>query len=330
MTPAYSISIVISSYNRDGKVGQTLSRLYKADLSRCERVEVIVIDDGSPKPVSEVLDQIGSPPEKMDVRLIRQENSGIGATRNRGFLEANSQYVLFLDDDILVEPSVINDFVAAQNEHPGSVMFGSYPFITHETESLHQFARELYGYDRITDEPKFERVDAITSGLLCVDKSKLGGLDGFYKNDLSIPAAEEHEIIFRFHTLGIPIYNALHISATHNHHLELSWLVAQQFKYGRATAEAITKYPEIIQLDKLASMISTVDSIGKAGLKNKLKALIASQAGRRLLYLYASFLNKISPRRPRNRTVGLLASAYFWAGYREGLINFQLGREKDL
>lgn len=323
MTREYDITVTVSSFNRDDKVGETLERLFESDLSRFAKIEVIVVDDGSPRPVADVVEKIGTPPAKIDLRLIRQENSGIGATRNRGFREARADLVLFLDDDILIKPSTLNEFVEAHREHPGAVIFGNYPFVSHDSESLHQFARELYGYDRLTDTPKYERVNAITSGLLCVDKSKLGAMDGFYRDDLSVPAAEEHEIIFRFDALGVPIFNALHISAIHNHHLELPWLVEQQFKYGRATAEAIVKYPEITKLEKFADMISTLDSVGRGGIRNKVKAAAASDAGRRALLAYARMMERLLPGQRRNRTYGLLASAYFWSGYRSGLKSFQ-------
>ena len=318
MTPNYDMSIAISSFNRDDKVGQTLETLFRSDLSRFERVEVIVVDDGSPRPVADVLERVGTPPEKMDLRLVRHENSGIGATRNRGFREAKAGLVLFLDDDILVKPTTLNEFVDAHREHPGGVIFGSYPFISHESESLHRFARELYGYDRITAEPAYERVDAITSGLLCVDKSKLGEMKSFYRDDMTIPAAEEHEIIYRFHKLGVPIFNALHITAMHNHHLGLNWLVEQQYKYGLGTAEAFLKYPEIVSMKRFAGMSRTLRSIGNGGGQERIKAIFASSGGRKFLRSYSLFLEKLMPRKEKNRLFGLLASAYFWAGYADG------------
>ena len=316
------MTIAISSFNRDDKVGETLTKLYECDLTRFERVEVIVVDDGSPRPVADVVGRVGEPPEKMDVRVIRQDNAGIGATRNRGFREAQAELLLFLDDDILLKPSTLNDFVDAHREHPGAVIFGNYPFVSHESESLRQFAAGLYGYDKLTNEPAYERVNAITSGLLCVDKSKLGDMDDFYRDDLSVPAAEEYEVIYRFDKLGIPIFNALHISAIHNHHLELPWLVEQQFKYGRGTAEAIIKYPEITKLKKFAVLRSTLEGVGGHGLRNKVKAAAASPIGRKVLELYSRAAQRLRPARERNRIYGLLASAYYWAGYHEGLRTF--------
>ncbi len=55
MNKDFDISIVISSYNRDDKVLQTVQRLFESDLSEFNKVEVIVVDDGSPSPVDKLL-----------------------------------------------------------------------------------------------------------------------------------------------------------------------------------------------------------------------------------------------------------------------------------
>lgn len=322
MNKNYDLSITISSYNRDDKVLQTVRRLFESDFTGFQNIELIVVDDGSPRPVKDALAKLEEIPSVIELRLIRQDNAGIGATRNRGFREAQSDLVLFLDDDILLKPATLREIAEAHRHAPGAVVFGNYPFITHETESLHQFARHLYGYDAITGEASFEKVNAITSGLLWVDKAQLREIGDFYRDDLSIPAAEEYEIIARFHKLGIPIFRAAHICAIHNHHLKLDWLVEQQYKYGMGTAEAFAKYADITSLESFAELKRKMDGLGKTGAKNLVKVALASGFGRKLLLFYARKTEKLFQNRNRNFIFGMLASAYFWAGYREGLKRF--------
>jgi glycosyltransferase involved in cell wall biosynthesis len=322
MNKNYDLTITVSSYNRDDKVLETVRRLFESDFTGFQKIELIVVDDGSPRSVEAALARLEKIPEVIDLRIITQENAGIGATRNRGFREARAKLVLFLDDDILLNPSTLREIVEAHRTGPGAVIFGNYPFISHETEALHQFARGLYGYDAMTDEPDFEKVDAITSGLLWVDKTRLGEIENFYRDDLSIPAAEEYEIIARFHKMGIPIFRARHICAIHNHHLELKWLVQQQFKYGMGTAEAFAKYADITDLKSFAELKTKMDGLGKTGLKNIAKLALASRAGRESLLFYALRTEKLFRNKNRNFIFGMLASAYFWAGYREGLKRF--------
>lgn len=322
MNSEFDLTITISSFNRDDKVGETLRQLFESDTEGIGRIELLVIDDGSPRPVAAVIDRIGAVPPAFDLRLIEQENSGIGATRNRGYREARSELVLFLDDDILVKKDTIKAMLNAIAESGAAVMFGSYPFASHSSESLRRFAVELYGYDRLSETAKFEKVDAITSGLLLVDRSKLPDRENFYRNDLTIPAAEEHEVIFRFSRLGISILAAEHIFATHNHHLELTWLVGQQYKYGQATAEVFAKVPEITKMERFAELRSKLDFAKGGGIKRAAKSVMASRPGRKALLLVARLFEKLFPNGNHNRLFGLTASAYFWSGYKDGARKF--------
>lgn len=315
MPDKFDLTIVVSSFNRNDAIEQTITKLFECDMTSFQAIELLIIDDGSPLPVANVLNRIGSAPEKMDLRLIRQENAGIGATRNRGFREAKADLVLFLDDDILIKPNTLNEFAAAHKFHRGGIIFGSYPFIHHETVALHKFASHFYGYDLITSEPTYEKVNAITSGLLCVDKTKLHGTEKLYRDDLTIPAAEEHEIIYRFDKLGIPIVHARHISATHNHDLDISWIASQQFKYGEATAEAFEKVPGLVEMERFARLKGSLMALNSGGIKGFSKRLLASVPGRRILMMICRIMSKVLPEGDHGTLFGYLTTAYFWAGY---------------
>lgn len=312
MTSTPDLSVVVSSFNRDGKVGETLKNLYTSDVSGISAIEVLVIDDGSPMPVRDVIALIGDEPEPFDLKLIEQKNSGIGSTRNRGYREASSDLVLFLDDDILVESGTLRAMIEGLSECGGPVMFGGYPFRSHSSGSLRKFASQLYGYGVISDEPHFEKVNAITSGLLLVDRSLMPDRENFYRNDLSIPAAEEHEVIERFHREGISIYNALHISATHNHHLELNWLASQQYKYGLATAEAFAKVRELTEMPRYAELRGKLAFHGISGF---VKRGFSSKAGRWVVLRLAQFAETLFPSGDNDRVFGLAATVNFWGGY---------------
>ena len=199
------------------------------------------------------------------------------------------------------------------------MVFGNYPFISHASSSLKKFAEHLYGYDAISEKENYQQVNAITSGLLAVNKEKMPDKNQFYKDNLSVPAAEEYEIIARFHRQGIPIYMATHIHAIHNHHLELQWLVQQQYKYGLGTAEAFLKFPEITGMDKFAALKKNLD--GESG-RRTIKKILSSGPSRWFLLFYLRITGYIFRNSNRNRIIGLLTTAYFWAGYRDGIKRF--------
>jgi glycosyltransferase involved in cell wall biosynthesis len=85
-------SVIIPVYNRAHILGVAL----RSVLAQSEQdFEIIVVDDGSYDNPRQVADDIGDP----RIRVIRQENRGGGAARNRGIDEARGRFIAFLDSD---------------------------------------------------------------------------------------------------------------------------------------------------------------------------------------------------------------------------------------
>jgi len=85
------ISVIIPAYNASNLVvraiDSVLEQTYKAH-------EIIIIDDGSTDDTELKLIKYGD-----SIRYIKQSNSGVSASRNRGIFEATGDWVAFLDAD---------------------------------------------------------------------------------------------------------------------------------------------------------------------------------------------------------------------------------------
>lgn len=95
-----SLSIVIPSYNEEGRLPKTLDRILEW---LCEQhfkfQEVIVVDDGSSDGTAGVADQYSKPPSP--VRLLRNPgNRGKGYAVRHGMLDASGDWVLYTDADL--------------------------------------------------------------------------------------------------------------------------------------------------------------------------------------------------------------------------------------
>lgn len=86
------VSVVIPVHNRPGAVRRAaLSAL----AQRGVRLEVIVVDDGSTDATPELLRHV----RNSRLKVIRQENRGVSAARNRGLEEAQGDILALLDSD---------------------------------------------------------------------------------------------------------------------------------------------------------------------------------------------------------------------------------------
>lgn len=90
-----TITIIIPTYNMAAYLGTCLSSLI---IERLERVEVIVINDGSKDNSAEVAQEfIDKYPETF--KIINKQNENYGSCINRGLAEAQGKYIKVLDSD---------------------------------------------------------------------------------------------------------------------------------------------------------------------------------------------------------------------------------------
>lgn len=114
------LSVVIPSYNRPPLVRRLVGQLGRQTLARSE-YEVIVVDDGSEVPLTrEALD---APPE-LNVRVLRQENGGAATARHTGALSATAATLVFVDDDMQVEPDFLEHHAAHHTDGRRRVVIG--------------------------------------------------------------------------------------------------------------------------------------------------------------------------------------------------------------
>lgn len=96
------LSIIIPSYNVENYISKCLKSVFdQID----ERVEVILVDDGSTDATLHVvLSDFSSYIRAGQLNISIQSNSGPGASRNKGLEKCNGKYITFLDsDDFLID-----------------------------------------------------------------------------------------------------------------------------------------------------------------------------------------------------------------------------------
>jgi glycosyltransferase involved in cell wall biosynthesis len=120
ITPSTEISVIIPTFNRADALRRCLEALGSQTLPAAE-FEVVVVVDGSTDGTAGML-SIFEP--SFPLRVHEQENAGPGAARNAGAGLALGRYALFIDDDIVAAPELVETHLRCQSEHPRTVGIG--------------------------------------------------------------------------------------------------------------------------------------------------------------------------------------------------------------
>jgi len=110
------VSIIIPAYNSANVLGEAIESL---NCQNWNDYEIIVVNDGSTDNTQECIQPYI---ERGQVIYVEQSNQGPGAARNRGFFEANGNYVAFLDADDTLAPSSIGQRVDFLDRYPRTVL----------------------------------------------------------------------------------------------------------------------------------------------------------------------------------------------------------------
>src|SRR3954447_12678138 len=110
------LSVVIPSYNRRAALARCLAAL-AVQTAEPSAFEVVVVLDGSTDGSDALLAGL-DPPHAL--RFETQPNRGVAAARNRGIALAAAPLVLFLDDDIVAGPGLVEGHLRAHEA--GDVM----------------------------------------------------------------------------------------------------------------------------------------------------------------------------------------------------------------
>jgi glycosyltransferase involved in cell wall biosynthesis len=113
---AVAVSVIIPLHNSGRFVAETVASVLAQ--SRGD-FEVVLVDDGSTDDTREVAARLLEADGGRRLRLLRQANAGVAAARNRGVAESRGRYILPLDADDLVTPTMLEECAAVLDAEPG-------------------------------------------------------------------------------------------------------------------------------------------------------------------------------------------------------------------
>ena len=219
-------SVLIPAYNRPERLQACVNALANLKPPR-GGFEVVVMDDGSQPPLGGQID----PPRGLNLRILRQDNAGPAAARNRAAGESHGQWLVFTDDDCCPHPDWLLAYEAAlDGKH--AVLAGGHT-VNALTDCAPAAASQLllnYLHEYFIE--RNGRPTFFPSNNYGMSKSAFERVNGF---DESFPlaAAEDRDFCARAIEAGIRLVFAPDACIDHYHGMSLRGFWKQHFNYGR-------------------------------------------------------------------------------------------------
>ena len=230
-TPA--VSVVIPTYNRAARLRRVLSALARQTYPRtC--YEIVVVSDGSTDGTDDMLRE--HPPT--EIVFAAQVNGGPASARNRGIDLASGKLLLFIDDDVIATPSLLERHVESHREGgEGLVVIGpmSTPPDGHLSPWVQWEQTMLYRqYNAMVSGIYDPTPRQFYTGNASVARDAVVAAGGF---DPTFRRAEDIELAYRLEAAGLRfIFNP---DAVGHHHAERSFASWLQNAYDYGVCDAL-------------------------------------------------------------------------------------------
>jgi glycosyltransferase involved in cell wall biosynthesis len=204
-------SIVIPAYNNPKEVARLRASLRTS--KHAPAYEVIVVDDGSAKPI-----------KGAGVRLHR--NHGPAVARNRGVAKAQGQFIVFLDADVEVFPDTLAQIVKVFREDPDVVALTGVWVKEQKTDAFFPNFKALRDWSYwINERDKSGYYFLFSTRIAAIKRTvfnRLGGFDETYP----APLVEDIELTYRIARRYAIIF-APHVRVRHE--FESFWPIAKKY-----------------------------------------------------------------------------------------------------
>jgi glycosyltransferase involved in cell wall biosynthesis len=238
-SPAFSV--IVPTYNRAESLSKVIESLFAQSF---QDFEIIVVDDGSTDATESTVEKL----QKKSAHALlyfKQQNNGAGAARNLGIKHANGELVLFIDDDVLPIPNLIEEHVSAHKRHSGINIAIVGPVFHAPELKLSPFMRWLdkgpaFVHSRAEDGAELDYLCFCTANISLKRHFMLenGVFDEKFR-----PFFEDIELGFRLKRQGLRIILNKRAVGYHLHVLSLRQYCERSVSAGRSAALFHYKWP---------------------------------------------------------------------------------------
>jgi glycosyltransferase involved in cell wall biosynthesis len=133
------------TYNRAAKLPAVIDAALRSSTHR----ELIVVVDGCDDGSMAMLEALARTDARLRPMFI--ENRGGAGARQAGLEQATSEIVIFVDDDVALDPGAVDGHLVHHARHPNAMVVGYMPIVATHHAGASAFASHLYNeeYERL-------------------------------------------------------------------------------------------------------------------------------------------------------------------------------------
>ncbi|MFC1777658.1 glycosyltransferase family 2 protein [Pseudomonadota bacterium] len=177
------ISLIVPVFNRENYLRQCLDSAIKQSFSD---IEIICINDGSTDGSLDILESFAKRDAR--IKILTQENQGLGAARNTGILASEGDYLAFLDADDFIHHDMLHTMITDAISQNSKIVVCGFNETDKQGNTTSSNNSHVESADR---EVILQRALALqTSSMIC---NKLIKKSLFTKNDILFPVGVFHE-----------------------------------------------------------------------------------------------------------------------------------------
>jgi glycosyltransferase involved in cell wall biosynthesis len=234
---APEIAVLIATHNRRERLRRCLDALAAQSLDP-GRFEVIVADDGSSDGTAAALAELETP---FRLRALALPKGGKSVAVNAALAASEARICLFIDDDVIASPQLLDEHLAANLEQPAALCLGRLD--QRQPESPDWFGHAYAAawnrrYDELAERPP-DWADCYGANF-SAPRQTLTEVGGF---DTELTSIEDIELGFRLVEAGcVPVYRADAV-ALHDDEKARERILADIVDYGGFCAEFGDRHP---------------------------------------------------------------------------------------
>lgn len=180
------LSVVVCTYNREDYLKKCLECIVNSTLDK-SLYEVLVIDNNSVDKTGEVVESYRKLAD--NIFYFQEHQQGLSFARNRAIKEARGKYLLYLDDDALVNEEGLEALNKFLSENAGVAIVGGRSFIEYESKKPDWLTKKSedwigaydFGEEILVVNKNYRKklVRYPIGACFCVEKEFLASIGGF-------------------------------------------------------------------------------------------------------------------------------------------------------